>query len=210
LPNCQDITYLFCFTGAETEIHKIKDDSKIIMQTNLDRRGLRPIPIICHLLDPPSFSLPTTFKGIVSREELNGYKNKLNFFIVCCFSIEQTFGGLLENLCLILRIPPVTIITIAQAATLTPKNDPLFTCTFWHFSLHPIRCGIRIAHGRGVKHSKCVKEYFKDNSSFNLKHQKVILNNYKIISAHTESTEFIFTSFKNIYIGRAFLSPTDT
>jgi hypothetical protein len=31
------------------------------MQTNLDRRGLRPIPIICHCLDPPSFSLPTTF-----------------------------------------------------------------------------------------------------------------------------------------------------
>jgi hypothetical protein len=62
LPYCQDITYSFCFSGAETEIHKIKDDSKIIMQTNLDRRGLRPIPIICHLLGPPSYSLPTTFK----------------------------------------------------------------------------------------------------------------------------------------------------
>jgi hypothetical protein len=62
LPNCQDITYSFCFTGAETEIHKIKYNSKIIVQTNLHRRGLRPIPIICHLLDPPSFSLPTTFK----------------------------------------------------------------------------------------------------------------------------------------------------
>ncbi len=62
LPYCQDITYSFFFTGAETEIHKIKDNSKIIMQTNLDRRGLRPIPIICHHLDPPSFSLPTTFK----------------------------------------------------------------------------------------------------------------------------------------------------
>jgi hypothetical protein len=63
LPINQDIAYSFCFTGAETEIHKIKDDSKIIRQTNLDRRGLRPIPIICHLLDPPpSFSLPTTFK----------------------------------------------------------------------------------------------------------------------------------------------------
>jgi hypothetical protein len=61
LPMRQDIAYSFCFTGAETEIHKIKDDSKIIRQTNLDRRGLRPIPIICHLLDPPSFSLPTTF-----------------------------------------------------------------------------------------------------------------------------------------------------
>jgi hypothetical protein len=62
LPICQDIAYSFCFTGAETEIHKIKDNSKIIRPTNLDRRGLRPIPVICHILDPPSFSLPTTFK----------------------------------------------------------------------------------------------------------------------------------------------------
>jgi hypothetical protein len=61
LPIRQDIADSFCFTGAETETHKIKDDSKIIRQTNLQRRGLRPIPIICHLLDPPSFSLPTTF-----------------------------------------------------------------------------------------------------------------------------------------------------
>jgi hypothetical protein len=53
VPIRQDIDYSFCFTGAETEIHKIKDNSKIIMQTNLDRRGLRPIPIICHCLDPP-------------------------------------------------------------------------------------------------------------------------------------------------------------
>ncbi len=29
LPNRQDIAYSFCFTMAETEIHKIKDDSKI-------------------------------------------------------------------------------------------------------------------------------------------------------------------------------------
>ncbi len=62
VPIRQDIVYSFCFTGAETEIHKIKDNSKIIMQTNLDRCGLRPIPIICHCLDPPSFSLLTTFK----------------------------------------------------------------------------------------------------------------------------------------------------
>jgi hypothetical protein len=60
-PIRQDIAYSFCFTGAETEIHKIKDDSKIVRQTNLDRGGLSPIPIICDLLDPPSFSLPTTF-----------------------------------------------------------------------------------------------------------------------------------------------------
>ncbi len=39
MPIRQDITYLFCFTGAETEIHKIKDDGKIERETNLDRRG---------------------------------------------------------------------------------------------------------------------------------------------------------------------------
>jgi hypothetical protein len=34
VPIRQDIAYSFCFTGAETEIHNIKDNSKIIMQTN--------------------------------------------------------------------------------------------------------------------------------------------------------------------------------
>jgi hypothetical protein len=38
-PIRQDITYSFCFTGAEMEIHKIKDDGKIERETNLDRRG---------------------------------------------------------------------------------------------------------------------------------------------------------------------------
>jgi hypothetical protein len=39
LPTLQDIAYSFWFTGAETEIHKIKDDSKIYREKNLDRRG---------------------------------------------------------------------------------------------------------------------------------------------------------------------------
>jgi hypothetical protein len=39
LPIRQDIAYSFCFTGAETEIHKIKDDSKIDREKNIDRRG---------------------------------------------------------------------------------------------------------------------------------------------------------------------------
>ncbi len=30
LPIRQDIAYSFCFTGAETEIHKIKDTAKLI------------------------------------------------------------------------------------------------------------------------------------------------------------------------------------
>jgi hypothetical protein len=48
---------------AETELHKIKDDSKIKRQKNLDRRSPRPNPIIFHLPDPSSFLLLTTFKG---------------------------------------------------------------------------------------------------------------------------------------------------
>ncbi len=35
LPIRQDITNWFCFTGAETEIHKIKDDSKIKRDKNI-------------------------------------------------------------------------------------------------------------------------------------------------------------------------------
>ena len=41
LPIRQDIAYSFCFTGAETEIHKIKDDSKIDRKKNINRRGPR-------------------------------------------------------------------------------------------------------------------------------------------------------------------------
>jgi hypothetical protein len=39
LPIRQDIAYSFCFTGAETEIHKIKDDSIIYREKNINRRG---------------------------------------------------------------------------------------------------------------------------------------------------------------------------
>jgi hypothetical protein len=34
-----NIAYSFCFTGAETKMHKIKDDSKIDSEKNIDRRG---------------------------------------------------------------------------------------------------------------------------------------------------------------------------
>jgi hypothetical protein len=43
LPICQDNAYSFCFTGAETEIDKIKDDSKIDREKNINRRGPRQI-----------------------------------------------------------------------------------------------------------------------------------------------------------------------
>jgi hypothetical protein len=35
--------------------------------------GPKHIPIICHLPDPPSFSLPTTFKYIILRLNLYSY-----------------------------------------------------------------------------------------------------------------------------------------
>jgi hypothetical protein len=54
---------LYWVGNGNTKIHKIEDDSKIKKQTNLDRRGLKSLPFIFHLLDPPSFSLPTTFKA---------------------------------------------------------------------------------------------------------------------------------------------------
>jgi hypothetical protein len=43
LPIRLDIAYSFCFTGAETEIRKIKDDSQIDEEKNIDRRGQRQI-----------------------------------------------------------------------------------------------------------------------------------------------------------------------
>ncbi len=54
----------FCITGAETEISKIKDDSKIDRETNLDRRGLSQIGTDWHIPDPPIFSLPTIFNKL--------------------------------------------------------------------------------------------------------------------------------------------------
>jgi hypothetical protein len=57
----------FTLLGRKRKYIKSKTTAKLVRQTNLDRRGLRPIPIICHFLDPPSFSLPTTFKGFIYK-----------------------------------------------------------------------------------------------------------------------------------------------
>jgi hypothetical protein len=43
LPIRQDIAYSFCFTGSETEIHQIKDDSNIDREKNINRCGLSQI-----------------------------------------------------------------------------------------------------------------------------------------------------------------------
>jgi hypothetical protein len=57
---------LILFYWAETEIHKIKDDSKIKREKNIDRRGQRHIVNGWHLSDSPSFSLLTTVKEACS------------------------------------------------------------------------------------------------------------------------------------------------
>ncbi len=54
----------FALLGRKTEIHKIKDDSKINREKNIDRRVQRHIVNVWHPPDPPSFSLPTTFKDM--------------------------------------------------------------------------------------------------------------------------------------------------
>ncbi len=44
------------------ERDKIKDDCKIERETNLDGHGPSQIGTEWHIPDPPTFSLPTTFK----------------------------------------------------------------------------------------------------------------------------------------------------
>jgi hypothetical protein len=44
----------------ETDL--IHDGGQVKRQTDIDHHGPKYILIICHLPDPPTFSLPTTFK----------------------------------------------------------------------------------------------------------------------------------------------------
>jgi hypothetical protein len=43
----------------ETDL--IQDGGQVKRQTDIDHHGPKYILIICHLPDPPTFSLPTTF-----------------------------------------------------------------------------------------------------------------------------------------------------
>jgi hypothetical protein len=54
----------FALLGRKWKLDKIKEDSKIKRETNLDRHGLRPIRNLCYLPDPHWFSLQTTFKSL--------------------------------------------------------------------------------------------------------------------------------------------------
>jgi hypothetical protein len=49
---------------------KLKDDDKIKREINLDRHGLRPRPNVCHLPDPPWFSLRTTFNTFIKATQM--------------------------------------------------------------------------------------------------------------------------------------------
>jgi hypothetical protein len=77
LPNGQDIAYSFCFTGAETEIHKIKDDGKISKanKPQSPRSEANSYHLPPSLPPPPSFSLPTTFKEVL-RLENQGFEKE--------------------------------------------------------------------------------------------------------------------------------------
>jgi hypothetical protein len=50
-------------------MHKIKDDSKIDREKNIDRRGPRQIGTDWHIPDPPTFWLPTTFNQHLPSSE---------------------------------------------------------------------------------------------------------------------------------------------
>ena len=67
VPIRQDIAYYLCFTVAETEILKIKDDINTKSLTILDHHGPTHIENVCHFSGPPSFSLQTTFKVLASE-----------------------------------------------------------------------------------------------------------------------------------------------
>ena len=47
----------------ETDL--IQDGGQVKRQTDIDHHGPKYILIICHLPDPPIFSLPTTFKVFI-------------------------------------------------------------------------------------------------------------------------------------------------
>ncbi len=73
MPIREDIAYSFCFTGAETEIDKIKEEGEIDGEKNINHRGLRQIGTDWHIPDPPTFWLPTTFKWGVTGASLQDY-----------------------------------------------------------------------------------------------------------------------------------------
>jgi hypothetical protein len=49
---------------AETEIRFALADGMFRMKMDIDRHGPRLMPNNCKNLNPPHFSLPTTFKGV--------------------------------------------------------------------------------------------------------------------------------------------------
>jgi hypothetical protein len=56
----------------ETDL--IQDGGQVKRQTDIDHHGPKYILIICHLPDPPIFSLPTTFK-LFTFEGISNYSH---------------------------------------------------------------------------------------------------------------------------------------
>jgi hypothetical protein len=56
----------FCSTNTKTETELFQDGCQIKREKDIYHHGPKHILIICHLPDPPSFSLPTTFKLLLS------------------------------------------------------------------------------------------------------------------------------------------------
>ncbi len=52
--------FLTSVKKEETEFSFLKDDSKVKKGKNIDNDDHRPVPNICHLPDPPYFSLAAT------------------------------------------------------------------------------------------------------------------------------------------------------
>ncbi len=89
LPIRQDITYWFCFTGAETGICKIKDDSKIKRQTNLDRHRPSQIGTDWHISDPLLSPCRLPLKHVLQYQKyvrifsfIIGYINRIDLFLL--------------------------------------------------------------------------------------------------------------------------------
>jgi len=53
--------HLALLGGNGNKLNKRRHDIEIKRQKNNDRHGPRPIPNVCHIPHPPSFSIQTTF-----------------------------------------------------------------------------------------------------------------------------------------------------
>jgi hypothetical protein len=65
---CQTNRLFILLEQAETEIHFSMANGTFKMKMDIDRHGPRLMPNICKNLNPPFFSLPTTFKLLTLKK----------------------------------------------------------------------------------------------------------------------------------------------